>query len=128
MVSLIAGAGYKRTSNTLSVNSAQKINKTALTFAKTKLEIALSSRLRTSIFKIFPGPAMVGPIVDTGCLARYRLQISKEHCFKTLEQSLIGDNRTAYQSRKFRQIQHYTPNQRVLTTSPAGMHPVGNEL
>ena len=56
MVGLIVDSGYERISKTVSVNSACKINKMALLFAKTKCEIAFSNRLITSIWKVFPGP------------------------------------------------------------------------
>ena len=35
-------------------------------FVKTMLNIAYYSRLRTSVFKIAPGPTTVGLIIDTG--------------------------------------------------------------
>ena len=38
----------------------------ALLFAKTKFNIAFSSRLRASILKIFRGPTMEGPGIDIG--------------------------------------------------------------
>ena len=52
MVGLIVDSGYERISNTLSVNSAQKINKMALLFARIKSQIVLSNRLITYILKI----------------------------------------------------------------------------
>ena len=52
---------YKRISNKLSVNSALKINKMALFFARIKLGIVFSRRLRTYTF--FSGPNQCGPIV-----------------------------------------------------------------
>ena len=47
MVGYIVDSEYERISNTVSVNSAQKITKMALLFGKTKFKVAFSSRLRT---------------------------------------------------------------------------------
>ena len=83
----IVDTGYKGLSDTLSVNSAYKISKMALLFAKSEFEVAFSSRLRTSILKIglrtsilkiFAGPTVVDPIVDNWllesveCVERFR--------------------------------------------------------
>ena len=67
MVGLIVDSGYKRISDTLFVNSSLKISKMPLLlFIETMLNIAFSSRLRTSILKIVQGPTMVGPILVNG--------------------------------------------------------------
>ena len=53
---------YKGMSDTLSINSAQKVNKMALLFERLKFKIVASSRLRTYTLKIFSqGSTMVGP-------------------------------------------------------------------
>ena len=54
-------SGCERLSSTLSTNSIYTISKMALLFAKTKLKIAFSSQLRTSILKCFSGPNHGGP-------------------------------------------------------------------
>ena len=66
MMGLIVDPGYQGISDTLSVNSAQKINKMALLIAIIKFKIAFSSGLRTYTWKIFPGPILVGLTIDTG--------------------------------------------------------------
>ena len=53
MVDLIVDLGYERLSSTLSANSVYMISKMAPLFAKTKLKIAFSSQLKTSILKKF---------------------------------------------------------------------------
>ena len=54
-------SGCERLSSMLSTKSVYTISKMALLFAKTKLKIAFSSQLRTSILKMFSGPNHVGP-------------------------------------------------------------------
>ena len=54
-------SGCERLSSMLSTNSVYTISKMALLFAKTKLKIAFSSQLRTSILKMFSGPNHGGP-------------------------------------------------------------------
>ena len=53
MVDLIVDSGYHKLSSTLSATSVYTISKMALLCAKTKLKIAFSSQLRTSILKMF---------------------------------------------------------------------------
>ena len=49
MVSLTVDSGCRRISNILNANSAYKISKMALLFAKAEFKIAFSSHLSTSI-------------------------------------------------------------------------------
>ena len=64
MVGLILDSGYERISNTISLNSAQKIKQMALLFARIKFKIVFSSCLRTCTSEIFFRANHGGPIVD----------------------------------------------------------------
>ena len=53
MMGLIEDLEYERLSSMLSATSVYNISKMDLLFAKTKLKIAFSCQLRTSILKLF---------------------------------------------------------------------------
>ena len=64
MVDLILDSRYERISSTLSVNSALNIIKMALLFVRITFKKAFSSRLRTSVLKLFSGPNHGKPVLD----------------------------------------------------------------